>query len=230
MLHPVGPMPAAVYWRRRLLVLGLLVALVGGGSWVGSALIGGRGAPAEAATVQRPAGGPPALDQVVPSPAAVQLPGSSPQPTGQPAGQPAGQAAGPAAPADGGPCTDDMIDLQVRPQTPSAPAGTAVTVELVVTNTSPVACTRALDPQLQEVVLLDGSGARLWGSNDCQPASSSDTRTLAPGQAVAFPVRWTGRTSQPGCTAARTTPAPGDYVLRGRLDTETTGDVMITLT
>ena len=228
MLHPVGPLPAAVYWRRRLLVLGLLAALLGGGSWVGSALLGGAGTPAEAAGVQRPAGGPPALDQVVPSLAAVQLPGTAP-PTASPSASPSVSPAA-ASPTAAGPCTDDMIGLEVRPGSTSAAAGAAVTVELVVTNTSPAACTRPLDPQLQEVVLLDGSGARLWGSSDCQPATGSDTRTLAPGQAVAFPVQWTGRTSQPGCTGAPTTPAPGDYVLRGRLDTKTTGDAGITLT
>ncbi|MBW8765698.1 MAG: MucR family transcriptional regulator, partial [Geodermatophilales bacterium] len=31
------------------------------------------------------------------------------------------------------------------------------------------------------------------------------------------------------CTAARTTPAPGNYVLRGRLDTRTSADTAISL-
>jgi hypothetical protein len=41
---------------------------------------------------------------------------------------------------------------------------------------------------------------------------------------VAFPLVWGGLTSEPSCTAARTTPAPGQYVLRGRLDTKTSPD------
>src|SRR3712207_8739292 len=49
----------------------------------------------------------------------------------------------------------------------------------------------------------------------------SDTRTLAPGESVAFPLVWGGLTSEPTCTAARTAPAPGQYALRGRLDTKT---------
>jgi hypothetical protein len=53
---------------------------------------------------------------------------------------------------------------------------------------------------------------------------------LAPGEAVTFPVVWGGLTSEPTCTAARTAPGPGAYVLRGRLDTKTTADTAVTLT
>ena len=59
-----------------------------------------------------------------------------------------------------------------------------------------------LDKGLQEIVLLDGAGNRLWGSNDCFPEASDDPRTLAPGRAVAFPLVWGGLTSEPTCTAA----------------------------
>jgi hypothetical protein len=93
-----------------------------------------------------------------------------------------------------------------------------------------VPCVRALDGGLQEIVLLDRAGNRVWGSNDCFPEASSDTRTLAPGEAAVFPVVWGGLTSAPGCTAPRVTPAPGDYVLRGRLDTKTSSDAVLTLT
>jgi hypothetical protein len=46
---------------------------------------------------------------------------------------------------------------------------------------------------------------------------------------VAFPIVWGGRTSEPTCTAARTLPGPGNYLLRGRLDTKTSGDTPISL-
>ena len=88
---------------------------------------------------------------------------------------------------------------------------------------------RVLDAGLQEVLLLDAAGNRVWGSNDCFPETDSDTRTLAPGESVAFPLTWGGLTSEPSCTAERTTPEPGQYVLRGRLDTEVSADVPFTL-
>ena len=39
MLHPVGKLPAAVYWRRRLLLLALVVAVLGGGAWLAVSLL-----------------------------------------------------------------------------------------------------------------------------------------------------------------------------------------------
>jgi hypothetical protein len=219
-LHPVGPLPAGVYWRRRVLVLALVVAVLGGGTWlVVAAATGstaGSSAAAASAEPTEPAE-PPALEQVVPSLASVQTPTLPVTP------EPVAPAPEPVGPAPGGPCGDDMIGLEVR--TPgSAPVGGKPTFELVVTNVSAVPCVRTLDKGLQEIVLLDGAGTRLWGSNDCFPEASSDTRTLAPGESVAFPLVWGGLTSEPSCTADREPLDPGQYVVRGRLDTKVSPD------
>ncbi|MBM7807232.1 hypothetical protein JOD57_003069 [Geodermatophilus bullaregiensis] len=226
MLHPVGPLPAAVYWRRRLLVLVLLLALLGGGGWLGVALLtgsDGEAAAAEAAPTSAPAGTP-ALDRVVPSLASVQTPTP---PTGAPAPAPAAPA--PPVQEAGAVCRDDVLALEVR--TPgTVPAGSQPVLELVVTNTATVPCTRVLDKGLQEMVLLDAAGNRLWGSNDCFPEASSDTRTLAPGEQVVFPLTWGGLTSEPTCTAERVPVAPGQYVLRARLDTKTSPDAPLQIT
>src|SRR3712207_3087989 len=111
----------------------------------------------------------------------------------------------------------------------SVPVGGKPTFELVVTNVSSVPCVRVLDEGLQEIVMSDAAGNRVWGSNDCFPGNSSDTRTLAPGESVAFPLVWGGLTSEPSCTAARTAPAPGQYALRGRLGTKVSADASLTL-
>ena len=226
MLHPVGPLPAAVYWRRRALVLGLVLAVLGGGTWLGVSLLGGDGAGAGSQAAGTPAtpstpAGTPALERVVPSLASVQTPTVPATPTVAP--PPA------AGPQPGDPCSDAMIAVDVRGPG-SAPAGSGPTLELVVTNVSPVPCVRVLDKELQEIVLLDPAGVRLWGSNDCQPESSDDVRTLAPGEQVAFPLVWSGLSSEPTCTAARTALPPGQYVLRGRLETKPSPDTPLALT
>ncbi|MGY1820619.1 MucR family transcriptional regulator [Geodermatophilus sp. SYSU D00079] len=225
MLHPVGPLPAAVYWRRRLLVLALFVAVLGGGGWlvVAAASGGSRGATAASTptgTTPAEPTDPPALEQVVPSLASVQTPTPPPEVPDQPEPAPA---EAPPAPTPGGPCGDDMIGLEVR-SPGSAPVGGRPTFELVVTNVSAVPCVRTLDKEVQEILLLDGAGTRLWGSNDCFPEASDDTRTLAPGESVAFPLVWGSRTSEPTCSAERAVLGPGEYVLRGRLDTKVSGD------
>jgi hypothetical protein len=228
-LHPVGPLPAAVYWRRRLLALVGTVGVLGGGGWLGMAVAtGGTEQPgvAAGARTQEPSAVP-ALDQVLPSPASVQVPTAAPTRTSTAPSTPEPQPAGPAA---GGPCSDDMIAVDVRPQTASAPVGGKPTFDLVVTNVSPVACVRVLDKGLQEIVLLDGAGGRVWGSNDCFPETTADQRTLQPGESAVFPVLWSGLSSAPGCAAERVTPPPGDYVLRGRLDTKPSADAPFTLT
>ena len=227
-LHPVGDLPASVYWRRRVLVIGLLLSVLGGLGWLGITALGRAGEPEESATATgstRTSAAPPALDQVVPSLASVQVPTVPPETSAAPDDAP------PAAPVvDGGPCTDDMVALEVRPTPASAAVGSKPTFDLVVTNTAAVACTRVLDKGLQEIVLLDADGDRVWGSNDCFPENSSDTRTLGPGEAVVFPVLWSGLTSQPECRGTREQADAGTYVLRGRLDADISPDAVFTLT
>jgi hypothetical protein len=225
-LHPVGPLPASVYWRRRLVVLLVLLALLGAGGWLGWTLWTNRdgGSSASGSTTGSTRTPVPELERVVPSLASVRTP--TPPSTTLPTESPAPST--PAGPRPGSPCTDDMLGLAVRAPAQVA-AGSKPTFELVVTNTSPVPCRRALDKGLQELVLLDGAGRRIWGSNDCFPEQSSDVRLLAPGEAVALPIVWGGLTSEPTCTAARTAPGPGPYVLRGRLDTKTTADIVVRL-
>jgi len=242
-LHPVGPLRARVYWRRRLVVLAVLLAVVGAGAW-GTVLLvtGGRSSADRDAVVERTGAAPrtPALAQVVPSLEAVRTPVPPPAAAEPPAaGEPSAEgesaaaersapAAGP-EPVAGGPCTDDMLAIEVR--TPGSVAvGSRPVFDLVVTNASRVPCVRDLDKELQELIMLDSAGERVWGSNDCFPESGADERTLAPGEVVVFPVLWGGRSSAPDCAGERTPPPPGAYALRGRLDTKSSPDAPLTLT
>jgi len=220
-LHPVGALPAHVYWRRRVVVLVVLLAVLGGAGWLGSTLLtdrGGEDAAAVDAAVPQPA-----LERVVPSLSAVATP--APPPVPEAVVEPAPAVPEPVA---GGPCTDDMVGLEVRAPA-SAAVGSKPTFEIAVANLSAVPCVRALDKGLEEIVLLDPAGNRVWGSNDCFPETGSDLRTLAPGEVVVIPLVWGGLTSEPTCTAERGTPAPGPYVLRARLDTKVSADAAITL-
>jgi hypothetical protein len=227
-LHPVGRLPARVYWRRRLILLVVLIGLLAGGGWLALRLLDppGVGSTAGAATSSS-APPTPALERVLPSLAGVRTPDTAPGTPGpETRRRPTPTAAGP---TPGSPCTDEMIDLQLRAPT-QVPAGSEVTVELVVRNVSEVPCVRRLDAELQEVRLADGDGNRIWGSNDCLQEGGERSGTLRPGEDVVLPVVWSGRTSEPTCTRARTTPEPGVYLLRGRLDEEITPIRRIRLT
>lgn len=216
MLHPVGKLPAAVYWRRRALVLLLLMSVLGGGGWAATTGIVRWRAHAATAAAASPTTRPvptPALEQVVPPPAGARSP--------VPAALSASMTAAP--------CSDAMIGVSVRAPA-SAAVGAKPTLQLVVTNTSAVVCVRALDAGLQEIVLLDAHGTRVWSSNDCLPESGKDTRTLAAGESVSFPLVWDGLASEPTCTGARVPPPAGTYTLRGRLGTKVSPDAPLTLT
>lgn len=235
-LHPVGPLRARVYWRRRLGVLAVLLAVVGAGAWGTVLLLSGGADSAESAVVERTGAAPrtPALAQVVPSLTAVRTPVPPPPAAELSAAAESAAAQRPAPapapePVAGGPCTDEMLTVEVR--TPgSAGAGSKPVFELVVVNAAAVPCVRDLDKGLQELVMLDGDGARVWGSNDCFPEAGADVRTLAPGEVVVFPVLWGGLASTPDCAAERTPPPRGAYAVRGRLDTKSSPDAPFTLT
>ena len=217
MLHPVGGLPARVYWRRRLVVLAVLLALLAGGGWLVVRLLdppGEGSTAAQDAPPSRPVPTP-ALEQVLPSLASVRTPSPA--------------APRPAGPTPGGPCTDDMVELTLRAPV-QVRAGSTPTLEIVVRNVSEVPCVRRLDGELQEVELFDDDGDRVWGSNDCRPEESDRRATLEPREEVALEIVWSGRTSEPGCAAERTVPEAGVYVLRGRLDTATTPERRLRLT
>jgi hypothetical protein len=221
-LHPVGRLPARVYWRRRLVLLVVLLALLAGCGWLALRLLdrAGEGSTAAAAT-SRPVPTP-ALEQVLPSLASVRTPETAPG-TPEPDVRRTPAVVRSTAPSSGGPCTDDMIRLTMRAPT-RVPAGSSPTLTIVVRNVSEVACVRRLDAELQEVELFDAAGDRVWGSNDCRQEQSNRRESLVPRQGVALDVVWSGRSSAPGCAGERTVPEAGVYVLRGRLDTKTTAE------
>lgn len=208
MLHPVGPLPAAVYWRRRALVLVLLLAVAGGGGWL--AVVGAHRWHASGSPVPAAATTPiprPALDRVLPA-------GTNA----------AGLSAAPALPT----CADAALDVAVRGPA-SAAVGSRPALELTVTSTSAAPCSRDLGPGEREIVLLDARGTRLWSSADCAPDAATDVRTLAPRQAVSLPVAWDGLTSDPTCAGPRVVPPSGRYVLRARVGTRNSPDTPLVL-
>jgi hypothetical protein len=223
-LHPVGPLPASVYWRRRLLVLaGALVVLA-----VVWSLAAGGGRPRASNTASVHPSRTPASGGASPSASTSSPSGTAPEslsatPPAADPGRPAGSEGAATTSAAGrgnptGPCTDAVLRLTVTPHEPSYPVGQMPVVMLTVHNASRSACTRDLGAALQEVLLYEGT-KRLWSSNDCYPGGAKDVRTLRAGEKVRFWVRWSGLSSRPGCEGERRRVGPGRYALIGRLGT-----------
>ncbi len=236
MLHPIGRLPPQVYWRRRLLLIGMviLLSLAAGWFFLGGASGDPDGTPAdpsaEAGSSEEPTGDGPltALEQVVPS----LVPADSVEPPG--AGAPAGGATPAPAPAptpaEPGPCPDEAIGLTVGAESPQYAVGSKPLLGLNITNVSAVPCLRDLDVALQTWGLFAVDGTRLWGSNDCYPEPSvPNVALLQPGQVVNFTIIWSGQTSEPACTQPRQTLGPGTYILRGYLANLVSPDVPLVL-
>ncbi|HVL83899.1 MAG TPA: hypothetical protein VM367_06365 [Pseudonocardia sp.] len=247
MWEPVGPLPASVYWRRRCVAAAVAVTVLVGLAWSAAALVApaGRdrehlvvGTVASAGSPTESTAGEPAVAPASSSRATTSAPATSgdavdpTDPTGvaserlRPDDNPRATSPLPSPlpvpPTGPVPCTDEMIAVTAEVDAPEHRVGDRPVLRLVIANVSEQPCVRDLDSQHQEIVVWsEDLSERLWSSNDCVNAPSTDLRTLVPGQPVAFSVRWAGRTSTPGCAEERTVVPAGSYQVRTRL-----GDVV----
>lgn len=201
-LHPVGPLPASTYWRRRLVLLIGLVVLV----LLLRSCAGGSPRPASH-------GGTPSA---TPSPSATASVTATPRPSPT-------RAAGPVA------CPDRLLTLSAASATPTAPAGSTVRFTLTVKNTGADACRRDLGGGALEVLVYSGRD-RIWSSDDCGTDKSVSVQTLPAGGSLQSGVSWLGKRSARGCPAAQPVARPGTYTVRARVGTLQSGSSVFRLT
>jgi hypothetical protein len=223
----VGPLPSAVYWRRRAIVLGALfiVLLVlfttcrgGGGS--GAARTSASKTPTPAASDA------PATPDTEQSPT---LPPTEAPTTEAPAAPPPTTGA-PAQPPAGG-CTDAEIKVTPAPSLTTAPAGQTIVIKLRIKNEADRQCDRDVGPDEQEIYIKKGAQV-IWSSDRCSTFRGSEVEPFPPDHEVAFQVTWNGRQST-GCqngAATGSAPSPGEYQVFGRLGTDLSTPVKLTLT
>lgn len=211
----VGPLPPAVYWRRRAIVLGALVFAIfffvyscGGAK--------SSGAPDRTGHTPSPAPSRSLLTPVIGGP-----PATTPPASGAPADSQPAQLAGP--------CTDAELAVTVTTEGNRAEVvvGTYVRIFLKIKNVSSRSCGRDVGATQQELRLTQGA-RQIWSSDDCGAVGGSFVRTLSPGQELAdFNVLWNGREST-NCQT-KPLPAPGTYQLTGRVGTKWSDPVVITI-
>ena len=235
----VGPLPSAVYWRRRAVVLGagLLFLIVLLYSCSGS----GRN-PGTSGDAQPTSG--------------AATPGATPQATGTPltpqTGAPSsGAPAGPAdpAPSTGGPagseaptvapvvddgtCTDTEITVTATALPATVVRGATVDLQLRIKNRSERTCSRDVGAAVQELFIKSGAET-IWSSDKCGSGTStgSDVQSFTPGLERSYQLGWNGREST-RCAdgvAAGPNPPPGTYQVFARVGTELSEPVKITIT
>jgi len=196
-----GPLPASIYWRRRLLVLGLGLALV----FTLSRVLGGGG----------DGGDPTGAD------AASQVSGdSSPAPSGDgpssrahptESGRPKKpkQTTTPQEPVlaqPDGPCADS--DILITPSVDEAIAGRPVTVTLELRTATAEACTWRVSANHVAMKITSGVD-QIWTSRQCPGAVPVQDVVVRRDVTTFVDVPWKARRSAAGC------PIPTDWALPG---------------
>lgn len=200
-LRPVGPLPAAIYWRRRAAVL-LAVLLVAALVAVPLGNAGDDG-PAGDATGDRTAD---------PSAGANE---TSAEATSDAAAADPTAPAGP-DPSTVAPCPDDALEVTASSDAADHPVGARVRLTLTVRNTGAAACRRALGQGAVELIVTSGED-RIWSSDDCAPGGPQDEVVLEPGATRTARATWPTTRSAPGCPPDQPAAQPGTYQVSARV-------------
>jgi hypothetical protein len=221
----VGPLPPAIYWRRRAAILGILLLIVllvfyscsnaSGATRKKRVFTPTTGRPSSpTASATQPAYTPPGGG--LPSQSQGDDPPASPAPDQSNA--PVGGSAGDAS-AQIGPCSDGELTLTAVAEPASAARAAFVKFTLRIKNTSSRSCTRDVGADPQELYLQDDAKSKIWSSDACEPLHGTDVRTFKPGDVAEFYVVWNGKATNAGCTNQQPPPT-GKYQLVGRLSTK----------
>lgn len=213
--RPKGPLPARIYWVRRLLVLGTALALVYGIAQVlGSGSDGTDGgqkddkATTVAGTTQPTSPSSGSSVGASKTPKAKKPSGkASKSPTAKKTQKPKKPKKTPLAQPDG-PC--DVKDVVITAGTDTARAGGPIPIELSITSKTSPACT--FEVSQKSVVLRITSGRdKVWSSQQCTRAITTTPVVARPKKAGTALVIWSGRRSDETCSRQAAWAMPGYY-------------------
>ncbi len=207
--RPRGPLPARVYWTRRLVLLVLVLGLVFGvAHLIGGG--GGSGSPS-AQPVDAPVGT--STTHPTSTPHATPTEHARPKKTKSKKHRGAKQAkatktATPLA-VPTGPCRPR--DVRVDPKVVgTAHAGTPVTFRLRLTTLESPACNWTVSPGSLVVKLTSGSD-RIWSTQDCKGAIHKQQVVVRKDHRTKVQVTWHGQRSDGACSRTTAWAQPGYY-------------------
>lgn len=216
----MGPLAPAVYWRRRVAVVGALVVVVFSGLALGdhfaaSAARKGRLVQVTGALAAEP-GGPEEPDASAGRgrPTRSASPGASASESRSATRSPS-PSVRPARPAPA--CSDGDLTVSAAVTPERGPYGGTFSLSLVVRNGADHECSRDLGSASQEIRVLR-AGTVVWSSDDCGEQNGSDIRVFPAGASVRYTLQWNTYHLAPNACVVAAEPAPaGNYQVIARL-------------
>ena len=179
-------LPAEIYWRRRLLLLAVLILI----AWLGVQLWPGAG------DDERP----------VSAPVTTVKPSTTPKPA------PADGTTTVALASSSKAC--DPESIRITPSVPDGQKTRGpVDIDLTISTTSKKSCTLTASNSDLLVVISAGKTA-IWDSTVCKAALLTEDVKLSPGWSTIAPVEWSGRGSGPACSKKEGWATPGRYTVQ----------------
>lgn len=187
-LHPVGPEPPAVYWRRRLLVgFAILVVLI------------------IVVVMFWPGGGTDSRPLVPsPSPSSSESGSASPSPSGSPTSSPVGDE-----------CSDSAIQVTAESAKQTYPIGSTIEFAMLIANSSGETCNRNVGPRVNTFVVTSG-GYHAWSSDDCNPGGGDQLVSIKPNEAYKVTARWSQNLTEEACPSGLGKAQAGTYSVVGK--------------
>jgi len=213
----VGPLPAAVYWRRRGVVLvGLsMITLI---IWYAFSGPDSSASPAAAPTSSAIGSTP------SPSTAVTSTSPTTASPSATAFTLPVAGATGP--------CTDAEMEVTATAAAAEVTRGTPIGFTIKIKNASSRTCIRDVGADVQELLLKDGDRV-IWSSDDCGANHGQDMKQFTPGLEVTYTRTWDGRLSRGGNNTADCNiafgPDAGVYQLFARLDQKVSAAFTLTI-
>ena len=193
-VHPVGPKPPTVYWRRRA-VFAVLVLLTlylfgrvifGGNSSTGAPVA----APSKSAVKTASASSKPTISA---SPSVSATPEDIVDPITQQSASPVATKTQPP-----GTCGDSEVSVKVSIKKKVVKVGAGLDINMSVKNISKHACKRDVGSGANEVTVISGP-ALVWSTDHCGTGTESNYVDLIPGETWSVHVLWNGKLSAPNC-------------------------------
>ena len=179
-------LPAEIYWRRRLLLLAVLILI----AWLGLQFWPGSG------DDERPVSAP--VTTATPSPTPKPAPTDGTTTVALSTGTP----------------PPPSESIRITPSVPDGQETRGpVDIDFTISSTSKKACTfTALSSDL--LVVISAGKTAIWDSTVCKTALLDEPVKLAPGWSTVVPVEWSGRGSGPACSKKEGWATPGRYTVQ----------------